>query len=250
MFSHNFDCLLTVRVGSSRLPRKCLLPFGKSNLLSHVVNRSVNSGLRPVVCTSAEKSDDPIEDFCNENGVEYFRGSLGNKLRRWSDCATKFGLEDFHTIDVDDPFFSPDQVKESLVLLRQENLDLVAPTALSAAGSASVGYSINSSFLSGILAEIPEDIEMVDTIFSNFDKAKSRILESRITDREGLRLTLDYPEDYWLLSFLERTFGTDAKRDQIFSLFDENPDLYKMNWFRNEEWAARQNEIRKQTNIE
>ena len=202
-----------------------------------------------MVCTSVEKPDDPIEDFCNKNGVDFFRGSLENKLRRWSDCATKFGLEDFHTIDVDDPFFSPDQVKESLMLLRRENLDLVAPTAISAAGSASVGYSINSSFLSGILSEIPEEVEMVDTIFSNLDKVKSKILESEIIDKGNLRLTLDYPEDYWLLSFLERTFGTDAKRDQIFSFFDKNPDLYRLNWFRNEEWAFRQNEIRKQTNV-
>jgi len=196
-----------------------------------------------------DSSDDPIEEFCVENGVEYFRGSLENKLRRWSDCATQFGLEDFHTIDVDDPFFSPEQVCESLALLRHEELDIVTPTTISASGSASVGYSIRSSFLLGILPVIPHEVEMVDTVFSRIIGIKSKMLESQFIDQPNLRLTLDYPEDYWLLSFLERIFGTDVERKQIFDFCNDNPDLYKLNWFRNEEWAFRQNEIRLQNDL-
>ena len=55
-----------------------------------------------------------------------------------------------------------------------------------------------------------------------------------------LRLTLDYKEDYWLLESVRRMLGNLASRKQINELFQTNPDLYKINWFRNEAWKAGQ----------
>ena len=107
--------LITVRSASTRLPKKCLLSFGKNlNVLEHIINRSKFFKINPIICTSIDKSDDIIEDIAIKKNVKVFRGSLKNKLKRWADCCDKFNIKNFHTIDVDDPFFDGDQMKESL----------------------------------------------------------------------------------------------------------------------------------------
>lgn len=246
MSLNNTYAFLTVRTSSSRLPEKCFLPFGGTNVLGHVINRTVRANFIPIVCTSIHETDDRIENFCKINNIKVFRGVLKNKLQRWMECADFFKVDYFHTIDVDDPFFEPKLVSESINLLISEDLDVVYPTIDSANGSASVGYSIRVPYLNKVIQNISKesDIEMVDQIFDNFAGTKKFTLESESKDIRQVRLTLDYMEDYWLLNFLVRELGPYCTRLDLISFFNKNPDLYKINWFRNEEWAKNQNKIR------
>jgi hypothetical protein len=54
------------------------------------------------------------------------------------------------------------------------------------------------------------------------------------------RLTLDYPEDYALIRMIAAEIGYMAPRAAVDDLFLLNPDLHKINWFRNADWKARQ----------
>ena len=117
--------LITVRTSSSRLPQKCLLPFGESTVLNHIIRRAVAFGIDPLVCTSTDPTDDVIERISAEEGVKCFRGSLQNKLKRWADCAAYFGIQSFHTVDADDPFFDGDEIKRSMRLLEDGSYDMV-----------------------------------------------------------------------------------------------------------------------------
>jgi spore coat polysaccharide biosynthesis protein SpsF len=240
---------LTVRTTSTRLPRKCFLPFGDFNVLGHVISRAKNLDLIPIVCTSNHPSDDEVEFQSREMGVDYFRGPLNNKLTRWFQCASTFKISTFHTVDVDDPFFDPIQVFESLNLLRKNDLDFVSPTKISSSGSASVGYSISTRYLNSIsnIFESIEELEMIDTVLTRDSSLKSRELVSDTLEIANVRLTLDYLEDYYLLLFVLRNCGPYASRDMINDLFTKNPDLFKFNWFRNKEWELNQNFIRLET---
>jgi len=51
---------------------------------------------------------------------------------------------------------------------------------------------------------------------------------------------LDYEEDYWMLESVRRMLGNLTSRDKVDQLFLSNPDMYKINWFRNDEWQAKQ----------
>ena len=55
------------------------------------------------------------------------------------------------------------------------------------------------------------------------------------------RLTLDYEEDYWLLSTLCRILGNEASRNDIDRILHDNPALKEINWFRNDQWKVNQN---------
>lgn len=233
---------VTVRTSSTRLPAKCLLPFGDGNVLEHVIRRARAFGVEPIVCTSIDGSDHVIEQIAGTEGVRCFRGSLSNKLKRWSDCATHFGLDAFHTVDADDPFFDGEEMKASMSLLAKSGVDMVCPSLVSSNGGGSVGYSLTADIVKRAIAGLPvdADTEMMWYYVEKIPGLRSVVLPDNHLTPSRLRLTLDYEEDYWLLESVRRMVGNLAPRCEIDLLFMFNPDLHKVNWFRNAEWKSTQ----------
>ena len=233
---------ITVRTSSTRLPNKCLLPLGDETVISHVVKRAISYGIEPIICTSTDKSDDILEEISKELGVKCFRGSLVNKLKRWLDCAERFNVNSFHTIDADDPLFDGKEMIASLDLLRSKDCDVVCPTESSSAGGASVGYSLTTAIIKKALENLDSDTdtEMMWYYLEKVSQVKMEILPEASNANIKVRLTLDYEEDYWLLASIARILGNSASRDAVNQLFLNNPDLAKVNFFRNEEWKEAQ----------
>jgi spore coat polysaccharide biosynthesis protein SpsF len=233
---------ITVRTSSTRLPKKCLLPFGESTVLNHIIRRAVSYDIEPIVCTSTFKEDDVIEEIANKEGVKCYRGSLDNKLQRWLDCAMYFNIDTWHTIDADDPFFDGDEMKSSMRMLQEEKVDMITPTKSSSAGGASVGYSLTTDIVERACNGLDKDTdtEMMWYYIEKVSDLKTKILPETRKNITKMRLTLDYKEDYWLLDSVCRILGNLASRDEVDQLFLSNPDMYKINWFKNEEWKAGQ----------
>lgn len=236
--------LITVRSASSRLPSKCYLPFGDGCVLEHVIRRAKAAGIDPIVCTTIEAEDDRIAVIAEAEGARLFRGVVANKLRRWRDCCREFGLDSFHTVDADDPFFDGEEMKASHRMLLDEGWDMVAPTQSSSAGAASVGYSLRAEIIEKAVAIAGEgedvDTEMMWFHVNKVPGLKSTVLPENRPTPITARVTLDYEEDYWLLVSVLRMVGATASREDVDALFHRNPDLYKVNWFRNDDWAAGQ----------
>ena len=232
---------ITVRTQSTRLPKKCLLPFGKGNVLEHIINRSKYYGLEPYICTTLESNDDIIEEIAKNHNVKFYRGSTINKLKRWLDCCEHYDINQFHTVDADDPFFDGDEVKRSIVLLN-EGYDMVSPTSSSSSGDASVGYSLTKDIIARTCTLFEENSD-TEIMWYYIEKVKG-INKIALPDQDSnpikIRLTLDYEEDYWLLSTVQRILSTQASRKEVNDLFRNNPDLYKVNWFRNIDWQEDQ----------
>ena len=175
-----------------------------------------------------------------KRNVKYFRGSEIDKLKRWLNCCDAFGLEAFHSVDADDPFFDADLVKKSFALLAQ-GYDAVSPTEISSMGAASVGYSLKRDIIAKACAMSNSlDTEMMWYYLDKVDGIRKIQLPNEDPDPVRVRLTLDYEEDYWLLCTVLRLVGGNASRKEVDELFRRNPDLYKMNWFRNQEWKEAQ----------
>jgi spore coat polysaccharide biosynthesis protein SpsF (cytidylyltransferase family) len=233
---------ITVRSLSTRLPEKCFLPFGNVSVLEHVIKRSIFYDLNPIVCTTTETSDDVIVDLAKKCNVIFYRGPVKNKLLRWSECCEHFNLSSFHSVDADDPFFDGDEVKRSMKILEDEGLDMVCPTKSSSAGGASVGYSLKADAIQRACKGLDKDTdtEMMWNYMEKVPGLKTKILLEQRKNISNMRLTLDYKEDYWLLESVRRIVGNLASRDKIDQLFLSNPDMHKINWFRNDEWQAAQ----------
>jgi spore coat polysaccharide biosynthesis protein SpsF len=230
-------------VSSSRLNRKCLLEFGAGNVLEHVIERAKWSGFVPVVCTTDNRADDVIEEIARKAGVRCFRGSEIDKLKRWRDACRAFGVEEFHTIDADDPFFDGELGHASVALLRRGGYDLVYPS--SKTYLASVGYSLTRAVIERACdLKTSDDTEMMWYYVEKVPGLKATELPVPDAQIRDVRLTLDYDEDYWLLRTVLRILGPRASRKDIEKLFLENPQLSLVNWFRNDEWKKGQEQKR------
>jgi|SaaInlStandDraft_7_1057024.scaffolds.fasta_scaffold14837_3 spore coat polysaccharide biosynthesis protein SpsF len=237
-----FVGFVTVRTSSTRLPKKCLLPFGESTVLNHIIRRAISYDIEPIVCTSTSKEDNIIEEIANKEGVKIYRGSLHNKLQRWLDCAMHFNINAFHTIDADDPFFDGNEMISSMKMLQKKGFDMVSPTESSSAGGASVGYSLTTDIVKRACKGLDKDTdtEMMWHYMEKIQNLKVKILPEIRKNISKMRLTLDYEEDYWMLESVRKMLGNLTSRDKVDQLFSSNPDLYKINWFRNEEWKVGQ----------
>jgi len=233
-----------VRTLSRRLPSKCLLPFGNYNVLEHIIHRARMFNIEPILCTTTDVSDDVIEQIAINEKIRYFRGSISNKLKRWSDCASKFGINAFHSIDADDLFFDGDEIAASMQLLLDKKVDVVYPSAVSSGGSGSVGFSLKVDFVKRVVAKLEAETntEMIWHYLEKEVEIRKLLLPDNPNSPCKLRLTLDFEEDYWLLESVRRIVGNFASRQIVDQLFISNPNLYMVNWFRNSEWKAAQKE--------
>jgi spore coat polysaccharide biosynthesis protein SpsF (cytidylyltransferase family) len=235
------DTFITVRSTSSRLPRKCFLPFGQVNILEHIIVRAKDYGLSPIVCTTKSQKDDQIISIASRLNVRSFRGSAVNKLQRWRDCCREFKIKTFHTIDADDPFFCGEEVKRSFNMLKS-GYDMIAPPLSSSNGGATVGYSLTSDIVERACKGIDPDTdtEMMWFYIERIKNLKKKILCDPKTAVIKHRMTLDYPEDYILLEAVRLIAGNLATREQVYKVLRDNPDLAIINKFRSIEWADNQ----------
>ena len=233
---------ITVRTSSSRLPNKCLLPFGEMNVIQHIIKRAKHYNIEPIICTSIDSRDDILEEIARGEKVNFFRGSLNNKLLRWYNCAEKFGIEYFHTVDADDPFFDGSEMHRSIKLLNENNYDIVCPTKSSSNGGATVGYTLKTSIIKKALVGLDNDTdtEMMWYYIDKVEGLKKFILEESYENITQVRLTLDYEEDYWLLKSIQNILGNLVSNSDIYNFLKTNPEFYKINWFRNLEWKDAQ----------
>ena len=240
----NIVGLITVRSESTRLPGKCFLPLGNKTVIETVIDRCIHSKIIPIICTTISSADDRLEKLSKKLNIKIYRGSIKNKMQRWLKCAELFNLEDFHTIDADDPFFDQDLIKDSMKLRRHSDLDFVKPSEYSSNGGASVGYSIKTNYLRSIIKNTPDnlDTEMINNFIESGTDNSSSHIEEHQTLNYQIRLTLDYEEDYWLISTIFRILGPIPERKKIIELFKINPDMHNINFFRNDDWSTRQKE--------
>lgn len=233
--------LILVRTNSTRLPRKCFLPFGEGTVIEHLIRRAAHFGFDPVICTTAESSDDELFARMKRLGVKVFRGSTEDKIRRLHDACAAFGIARFVTIDADDPFFDPAADAAAFQLLDQ-GFDFITPPDDYYCGS--VGCAVTKDILQRAIRERDTaHSEMMWAIIEKLPGIKTSILKINNDRMSRIRLTLDYPEDYDMLLVVLRLLGPLAQAQDIEELFQRNPDIHKINWFRQEQWKENQQRV-------
>jgi len=99
-------------MGSTRLPGKILQLISGRPLLDHILGRL--KGLRHpahiVVATSDTPRDDMVADFCDERGVDCFRGSEQDVLARYYECARQRAFDQVVRMTGDNPFTDMDEL--------------------------------------------------------------------------------------------------------------------------------------------
>ena len=92
----NVLVVVQARMSSSRLPAKAMLNIGGVPAVQLCALRAGNTGLRVVVATSTDASDDALAEWLHNQGVLVIRGPLENVLERF--CLAAADCEDDATV--------------------------------------------------------------------------------------------------------------------------------------------------------
>lgn len=225
---------ITVRTGSSRLPKKALLEINGLATIQHLIRKVKKSKLADliVLCTTNLPEDDILCDIAVKEGIEFFRGSVTDKLERWLGSAKKFDVEFFVTADGDDLFCEPELIDLALAQYQNTGADFISADGLVCGAFT---YGIRTSALEKV-CEIKntDDTEIMWIYFKDTGLFKCEELKnvSTIYKRPELRMTLDYEDDF---AFFKTVIERLSKEKENFNLkdiiefLDRNPEIAGIN---------------------
>jgi spore coat polysaccharide biosynthesis protein SpsF len=230
--------IIQARIDSTRLPGKVLLnlPFDSSEtVLSRIVNRlkMLNNTL-PIIATSDERTDDPIERYAKNNNIQLFRGSKDNVLERFVKASQTFNLDVVIRITGDNPIVLIDFLETAIKNHIASKVDLSRNIGLPYGTSFEI---INFESLKKALNESTskEEREHV-TIFIKNRKNEFKILENDFSQyqfkNKNVRLTVDYPSDYALMNILfqnKQMHSNSYSFETIKMILDSNDWLNEIN---------------------
>lgn len=244
--------LVPVRLASERMPSKALLSIMGKPAILHLLDRLfASSYLEPcdvILCTTTDKSDDPLEAIAESVGARVFRGSRDDIIDRFHSAVANFGFDAVIQADGDDP--CSDTTYMDLCMDR-----LLADPELGIVLTDGVPLGLGSkAFRASALETVWKNhvTQKNDTGFIYYFTRTNLCKVARIKPlrpehvHEKARLTLDYPED---LAFFRALFGELYKEgdtfgiDEIVSLLNRHPELVAMNSMVDEEYWKRTHQL-------
>ena len=237
---------ITVRSDSTRLPNKALMDILDKPTIEMVILRAkqVKNANKIVVCTTERSIDDTIVDIAVRNGVDFYRGSLEDKLERWLGAAHTYGLDFFVTMDGDDLLCDPELMECAINQMETGSYDFIESPEGLICGAFT--YGIKTSALEKVCSiKDTSNTEMMWVYFKETGHFKISTLnvDDCVFFDKNIRMTLDYDEDFIFFKTIFEHFKSnfnDVPLRQIVDYLHKNPDVIKINAFRHEEWAANQ----------
>lgn len=230
----NKAIFITVRTNSTRLPHKCLIKIKGKCAIEYVIERAKKSieSEEIILCTTRLKEDDILVSIAKKNNIEFFRGSVRDKLARWNGAAKRFKVDFFVTADGDDLFCEPELMDLAFRQFIRTKADFIEAKNVPCGAFT---YGIKASALKKV-CEIKKttDTEMMWVYFKNTDLFNVERLKGvpEFYQRPGIRMTLDYPEDLRFFSRVIKSLHAKKRyfnlRDIIFFL-DKHPQVVKIN---------------------
>lgn len=226
--------LITGRLKSTRLPKKLLLEIKNKPVISHMLDRIKQSKKidEIVICTSIEEQDKLLGKIAEENSVECYFGDPDDVLARLLGAAEKYKLDYILNITADCPFVDPFYADCIVDKYLKTNADLIRQFELPH-GVFSYGIKIDA-LRKVIDLKASIDTEVWGRYFT--DTGLFKVIDLDVTNefhkRPGLRMTLDYPEDFEFFSIIFNALykeGTVFTLDEILQYLDKNPDVIKIN---------------------
>lgn len=209
--------LIQARLGSSRLPGKSALPLPLSaagaehTILGHVVRRAQGAASvqQVVVATTTQPLDAPLADLAVQLGVGMFRGDEQDVLGRFAGALKQAGdVDTVVRLTADNPAIDPAFIDAAVAHHRATKADYTYTNGLP------LGTNIEVISAAALLrahheATAPDEREHVTPYLRRhpelFQLENLKLTVPPAVAR--LRLTVDYPSDYALLSLLFTELG-------------------------------------------
>jgi spore coat polysaccharide biosynthesis protein SpsF len=225
--------LITVRLKSTRLKRKVLLPLNGFTVIERVIQRakSVVNSSNIILCTSTIEEDFPLIEYAEKSNINYFLGEPDDVLQRLFDASEKHQITHFIGITADNPLFSIEHAIEIRKLFdKTPSLDFVCTQGMPIGANI---YGINCKALETV-CNVKEqiDTEIWGPLINRpgIFNVESINAEAKYI-RNNYRLTLDEEEDYILFKAIYDNYPEEEVIDLLsaYDFLDKNPQLSSVN---------------------
>jgi spore coat polysaccharide biosynthesis protein SpsF len=246
--------VVQARMGSSRLPGKVLLPLAGRPLLERMLERVRAATHRFELCvaTTTCTEDTPIVELCARLGVDVYRGHPSDLIDRHLGAARELGADVVVKIPSDCPLIDPgviDRVLGAFSAAEPGSLDFVTNLQPPSWPDGNDVEVMTTQALEIAHREATRLLEREHTTpFIWEHPERFRILnvrwETGLDYSQSHRFTIDYPEDYALISAVYDALhrpGTVFTLESILELCAEQPELLAHNArFAGTSWQTKQ----------
>jgi spore coat polysaccharide biosynthesis protein SpsF len=234
--------IVTVRNTSSRLPNKAIMKIkDEIRSIDIVIERAKRTGLPVILATSTSDTDDIFQSIAMEHNIEFFRGALLNKIKRWHDCFQKYDIQNALLLDGDDLCHNYEIGKRAIIKLKSDNFDMIINPPEIVTGFFT--YAIKKDGISKMCDIVNDENVNTDVITRFIEKANlnTEIIKlNKIECNANIRLTLDYEEDLQFFRKLYENLDILEKGDNVIKFLSEHKDISKINFHRQKDFLKNQ----------
>lgn len=231
--------IIQARMAASRLPGKVLEDLAGRPVLSWVVARARRAEMVSdvIVATTDESADDAIADFCQNESIPSFRGSMHDVLDRYYQAAKLFKAEVIVRITADCPFIDPVELDRLLdaFFTADPPLDFAA-NRLPMQRTIPIGLDAEICTFDALEtawheAKEPHQREHVMPFFYENASRFNTLHLTHHPDYGHFRWTVDTPEDLDLVRQIADHFEgrDDFSWQEILTLIEKYPKLVEIN---------------------
>ena len=238
----NIVVVIQARTGSSRLPNKVLMPLAGRPLLERLIER-VRAATRPsgiIVATTTDAADEPIRALCRSLRIACYSGHPSDLLDRHLRAGHATGADTVVKIPSDCPMIDPAVIDRVLTLYveRQREVDFVSNLHPATYPDGNDVEVISVSVLETAWREASRPLEREHTTPFIWEHPE-RFRIGNVEWETGLnysmshRWTIDYPEDYALVSAVYDALWRPERPvfslGEILAFLDQHPDVAALN---------------------
>lgn len=227
--------IIQARTGSSRLPRKVLLPLLGEPMLTRVVRRVARASRvdATIVATTTASSDDAIMELAAHAGWLVDRGSETDLLDRYVQVARTQAATTVIRITSDCPVIDPDLIDDVVVALDDSGYDYASNSL--EPRTYPRGLDVEAMTMAALEQASREDDDprsrehATPYIYRHPERFRLRRVASPV-DLSAHRWTVDTPEDYELIRRIYDRLGRDdfSWRD-VLAVIEREPALSDLN---------------------
>lgn len=222
--------LILARIDSSRLPRKHLLEINGRPIITYLIERlQLSKESRHIVlCTTPLPEDDVLVSVAESVGISVFRGHPTDLLVRWLQAAEAFGIDFMVSAEGDDVLCDPEYVDKIVQVFRETRADYITCRGLPF-GVTPDGIKVDA--LRKVCAMKGESSEGQKRYFTDtglFHLEYIDVVDPAL-NAPGLRMSLDYKEDFEFFKSIFEAVGSTASLKTIIEYLIMHPEVVAIN---------------------
>ena len=190
--------VLQVRLRSTRLPNKALLPLAGVTIFEHILQRLILARLpKGIIVATTEDTAPRIRDISKRYSVPILVGSEEDVLSRYVACIDKWAIKNVIRATADNPLVSIEYIDRAIELHKIQNADLTLYPHLPYGTGVEV---IKGNVLKKVATLTNDPFErehLTQYVYRHEAQYKiARGSPEPVFQRQELRLSVDTDEDY------------------------------------------------------